>query len=84
MKEIEMSRKAISLYVLKEVVADLGPVFTTKDVSEDIRMKQAHQNLVDHPQFHGFVGGALSDHRAQLEIDEIKKHTPRGSCWKKV
>jgi hypothetical protein len=68
-----MSRKAISLYALKEVVADLGKVFTTKDVSEDTRMKQAHLNIVDHKQYHGFVGGALSDHRAQLEIDEIKK-----------
>jgi len=79
-----MSRKAISLYALIEVVADLGQVFTTKDVSEDFRMKQAHLNLVDHQQYHGFVGGALSDHRAQLEIDEIKKHTPRGSRWKKI
>ena len=79
-----MSRKDISLYILKEVVAGLGQVFTTKDVSEDIRMKQAHPNLVDHQQYHGFVGGALSDHRAQLEIDEIKKNTPRGSRWKKI
>jgi hypothetical protein len=84
MKEIKMGRKTISLYPLKEVVADLGQVFTTKDVSEDIRMKQAYPNLIDHKQYHGFVGGALSDHRAQLEIDEIKKHTPRGSRWKKI
>ncbi len=79
-----MSRKAILLDVLKEVVADLGQVFVTKDVSEDIRMKQAHLNLIDNIQYHGFVGGALSDHRAQLEIDEIKKHTSRGSRWKKI
>jgi hypothetical protein len=79
-----MSRKAISLYALKEVVADLGQVFTTKDVSEDIRMKQAHLNLVDQKQYHGFVGGALSDHRAELEINEINKNTPRGSRWKKI
>ena len=84
MKEIIMSRKSILLYALREVVADLGQVFTTKDVSEDIRMKQAHPNLKDHQQYHAFVGGALSDHRAQLEIDEIKKNTPRGSHWKKI
>jgi hypothetical protein len=84
MKEIKMSRKAILLDVLQEVVADLGQVFTTKDVSEDIRMKQAHLNLLDNIQYHGFVGGALSDHRAQLGIDEIEKHTPRGSRWKKI
>jgi hypothetical protein len=72
-----MSRKDISLYTLKEVVAGLGQVFTTKDVSEDFRMRKAHPNLVDHRQYHGFVGGALSNHRAQLEIDEIKKNTPQ-------
>ena len=79
-----MGRKDILLYALNEVVAGLGQVFTTKDVSEDIRMKQAHLHLVDHPHYHSFVGGALSDHRSQLGIDEIKKNTPRGSRWKKI
>lgn len=79
-----MSRKEISLHVLKEVVADLGTVFTTKDVSEDARMKNAHSSLVNHSHYHAFVGGALSDYRAQLKIDEIRKGTPRGSQWKKI
>ena len=79
-----MGRKDISLHVLKEVVADLGPVFTTKDVSEDARMKKPHVDLVDHSHYHAFVGGALSDYRAQLKIDEIRKRTPRGSQWKKI
>lgn len=79
-----MGRKDISLYPLKEVVADLGQVFTTKDVSEDIRMIKAYPNLTDHKHYHGFVGGALSEHRAQLEINEIKKNTPRGSLWTKI
>ncbi|MDO9545665.1 MAG: hypothetical protein Q7J07_02810 [Pelolinea sp.] len=79
-----MSRKDILLDKLKEVVADLGQVFTTKDVSEDIRMKQAHPNLKDQRNYHAFVGGALSDHRAQLEIDEIGKSASRGSRWKKI
>jgi len=84
MKEGRMSRLAISLYALKEVVADLGPIFATKDVSEDPRMKNAHLNLVDHPQYHGFVGGALSDHRAQLKIDIVGKDPKRGIRWKKI
>lgn len=79
-----MGRKDISLYTLKEVVAGLGQEFTTKDVSENIRMKQAHPNLTDHKQYHRFVGEALSYYRAQLEIDEIKKKTSRGSRWKKI
>jgi hypothetical protein len=84
MKEVKMGRKDISLYPLQEVVADLGQVFTTKDVSEDDRMKQAYPNLRNHTHYHAFVGGALSDHRAQLEIDEIGKSASRGSRWKKI
>ena len=83
-KGVGMSRLAISLYALKEVVAGLGPVFTTKDVSEDPRVQIAHLNLVDHPQFHGFIVGALSDHRAQLKIDIIGKDPKRGMRWKKI
>ena len=79
-----MSRKEISLHVLKEVVADLGPVFTTKDVSEDARMKKTHFYLVDHSHYHAFVGGALSDYRAQLKIDDIGKDSKRGTRWKRI
>ena len=79
-----MGRNDISLYTLREVVASLGQEFTTKDVSEDIRMKQAHPDLTDHSHYHAFVGGALSDHRAQLEINEIGKSASRGSRWKKT
>lgn len=75
-----MSRKQIQISVLKQVVADQARVFTTKDVSEDERMMRAHP---DNPQYHGFVGGALSDHRVDLGIDEIRKSTSRGSRWQK-
>lgn len=79
-----MSRKDISLHALKEVVADLGPVFTTKDASEDARMKNAHSYLVNHSHYHAFVGGALSDYRSQLKIDDIGKDSKRGTRWKKI
>lgn len=79
-----MGSNDISLYTLKEVVASLGHGFSTKDVSEDIRMKQAHPNLKDQRNYHAFVGRALSEHRAQLEIDEVQKNTSRGSRWKKI
>jgi len=62
----------------------LDRVFTTKDVSEDPRMLTAHRNLTDHSHYHAFVGGALSDHRARLGIDEIQKRTKRGSRWQKI
>lgn len=79
-----MSRNDVSVHVLKEVIADLDRVFTTKDVSEDPRMLTAHRNLTDHSHYHAFVGGALSDHRARLGIDEIQKRTKRGSRWQKI
>ena len=79
-----MSRKDVSVRVMKEVIADLGRVFTTKDVSEDRRMLTAHRHLTDHSHYHAFVGGALSDHRAVLGIDEIQKRTKRGSRWQKI
>ena len=78
-----MSRKAISVRVLKQVVKDSGDVFTTKDVSEDPRVMNAHRKLVKHSQYHAFVGGALSDHRDKLGIKEVQKRTPRGSRWQK-
>ena len=78
-----MSRKAISVRVLKKVVKDRGEVFTTKDVSEDPRVMQAHRKLVKHSHYHAFVGGALSDHRDALGIKEIQKRTARGSRWQK-
>jgi hypothetical protein len=43
----------------------------------------AHHKLVKHSHYHAFVGGALSDHRSELGIDEIQKRTPRGSRWQK-
>ena len=78
-----MSRKAISVRVLKRVVKDSGDVFTTKDVSEDPRVMNAHRKLVKHSHYHAFVGGALSDHRDKLGIKEIQKGTRRGSRWQK-
>lgn len=79
-----MSRKSVSVRVMKKVIRDLGDVFTTKDVSEDERMLKAHRRLVKHSHYHAFVGGALSDHRSKLKIKEIQKATRRGSRWQKV
>ncbi len=79
-----MSRKNIDFFTLIEVVNDLGEIFTTKDVSEDLRIKRANQKYVYHSHYHALVGGALSDHRAELNIIEIQKGTARGSRWKKA
>jgi hypothetical protein len=78
-----MSRTSILRDVLGQVVAGLEAAFATKDVSEDARMLQAHPDLAHHSHYHAFVGGALSDHRAALEIVELRKNTSRGSVWQK-
>lgn len=78
-----MGRLKISLYVLKQVVDDLGPVFYTKDVSEDPRMTSAHLDLTDHRNYHSFVGGALSDHDSELGIRKSGNRTKRGVKWEK-
>jgi hypothetical protein len=78
-----MSRRAIRFAVLKQVVADANLLFTTKDISEDERVRRAHSELVNHRNYHAFVGGALSDHRVALGIVEVQKSTLRGSRWQK-
>jgi len=79
-----MSRLKISFHVLQQVVADLGSEFSTKDVSEDYRMRNAHLDLIENLQYHGFIGGALSDHDVPLGIRKIRFHHKRGSIWKKT
>lgn len=78
-----MSRKSIRLDVLMRVVADANLLFTTKDISEDERVRCTHLEVVDHRNYHAFVGGALSDHRVALGIIEVRKSTSRGSRWQK-
>jgi hypothetical protein len=79
-----MSRTDIKVRVLKEVIADLGQEFATKDVSEDKRMIKAHPIDSRHSLYHAFVGGAISDNRGILNIKEVKKGTKRGSIWRKI
>ena len=78
-----MSRKLVRADILLQVVADQDRVFSTRDVSEDDRVRQAHPALTRHSLYHAFIGGALSDHRDALGIEEIRKSTSRGSLWEK-
>lgn len=79
-----MGRTDIKLNVLREVIADLGDEFYTKDVSEDERMIKAHPFDVRHSHYHAFVGGAISDNRGALNVKEVQKGTKRGSIWRKI
>lgn len=79
-----MGRTDIKVKVLREVIADLGQEFSTKDVSEDERMIREHPFDVRHSQYHAFVGGAISDYRGSLNVKEVRKGTKRGSIWRKI
>ncbi len=76
----------ISKESLKQVVAGLGPVFNTKDVSEDPRMTKAYPDLARHSQYHSFVGRALSEFRTNLGLVDVPEeyNNKRGTLWKKV
>lgn len=78
-----MSRNLVRVEILKQVVAEVGEEFATKDRSENERMLSAHPELVSHSYYHAFIGGALKDHHVALNIIEIEKETSRGSRWQK-
>lgn len=79
-----MGRNDIQPDVLRAALDKLPDVFTTKDVSEQPAVRDAHPAEASHSHYHAFVGGALSDHRSWLGIDEIAKATARGSRWRKT
>ncbi len=78
-----MSRKLIQSTVLMPVVEQAPVVFTTKDISEDRRIRDAYPELVGHRNYHAFVGGALSDNHANLGIRKERTTARRGMRWRK-
>jgi len=80
-----MGRKEIELSVLQEVVADLPLNFTSKDVSNDLRLKSAYPHLSKERNYNAYVGGALSDHNADLGIEWTGYDSHRDtSRWHKM
>jgi len=85
MKGVRMGWLEITDESLKKIVAGLGPIFNTKDVSEDPQMKRTYADLVRHSQYHAFVGRALSEYRTDLGIVDVPEmySKERGTLWKK-
>lgn len=74
----------INSVVLK--VIDLqGDVFYTKDISENPVMLNAHSGLINHLQYHSFVGkylqNKLKDSNGNPLLIEIETGGERGSLW---
>ena len=78
-----MSRKSIAPEILNSVVSEASPLFTTKDISEDERVRSAYPELATHRNYHAFVGGALSDHHVELGIAKVRTKARRGMQWQK-
>ena len=66
------------------VVSGASSLFTTKDISEDERVRGAHPELTAHRNYHAFVGGALSDNHATLGIVKMRTKGERGMQWRKA
>ena len=67
------SYKQVDIRVARAVVAECGDSFVTKDVSQDERMLASHASLCLHSHYHAFVGRALSEHRNELGVEELRK-----------
>jgi len=79
------SPKQVNIRIAKKVISGLGDQFSTRDVSEDQRMLDAHPSLRLHSHYHAFVGTALSVNRGTLGINnEEGRSGARGAVWVKV
>lgn len=74
--------------VLLKVIGQLPDQFSTKDVSEHPDVIKAHGALINHRQYHAFIGkylkNDLRDHSGGRVIEEIASGKSRGSVWRKL
>jgi hypothetical protein len=69
---------------LARVVALMRHQFFTKDVSQHAEMLAGHVADQHAWDWNIVVGRALSQYRGTLGIDEVRKHTARGSEWRRL
>ena len=78
-----MSELSVDVEILASAVRELGPIFQTKDVSEQSSVRDAHPELTTHSHYHAFIGKALSLHHVQLGIVKEGEDGARGTVWRK-
>jgi|GEM_PF-840234 len=79
-----MGYKDVNRKVLLEVIGQMPESFATKDVSEHSLMLRAHPELINHSQYHAFVGKALknlTEGNGRNVLRELRAGTSRGSVW---
>lgn len=69
--------------VVDRKVAELGPRFATKDVSDDPDVKHQHGHLATEGNYHGTIGRYLSIHADRLGIRKDASSGRRGQWWVK-
>jgi hypothetical protein len=84
-RDAPMSWKDVDEAVLARVVAELPSEFDTWAVSRDPRVRDAHPELKDHPNYHAFIGKALSMQRGGGVLPPLRKAGRRDGAqlWEK-
>lgn len=79
-----MGQFGINYDVLLNTIGKLPDQFYTKDVSNHPDMVNAHPHLIKHSHYHSFVGKSIkrfSVKNGKPILNELKKHTSKGSLW---
>jgi len=78
----------INRNVILQAVNELPDQFSTKDVSENVNVINAHPKLYKHTHYHAFIGkflqNKLYDHDGNKILIEIASKRSRGSVWQKA
>ena len=69
--------------VMREVVNDLPEEFNTFDVSDDSRMLEAHQHVVEHRNYRAFVGKLLKSPTRGLGLEQTTPDGRSPACWRR-
>lgn len=81
-----MEQFGINYDVLLNTIGKMPDQFYTKDVSNHPDMVNAHTHLIKHSHYHAFVGKSIkrcSIKNGKPILNELKKHTSKGSLWNK-
>jgi hypothetical protein len=68
---------------IRDRIAELGPSFTTKDVSGDPTVMSRHGSFAAHSHYHAMVGRFLSSNMGSLGIRKAAKSPSGGQRWEK-
>jgi hypothetical protein len=78
---------SINRNVIIQVINGLPEEFSTKDVSENIKVVKSNPGIANHSHYHAFIGkflkNRLIDSNGKNMLIEIASKKSRGSIWRK-